>query len=244
VRQHLDREKVAKYKLKIAVKEKKAKSAGPSLAFTITDVNDNAPKFNQPVYKIIVKENLEGGHVVGTLSARDPDSGANSRLVYSIINYENQKSDRRFAIDLNTGVLRTTTTLDRESLDQHVLTVRAEDAGDPKRAVLTRVVIIVQDVNDHSPTFSSSSYSLNIPMNSRVRSQVFQAVAFDYDRDANGAVRYSIISGNAGKYFSVDRNDGVIFLDRQLTELERVSMKVRIFLLLDFNQLNESHESR
>lgn len=230
LRTRLDRESIASYKLKTAVKENKAKMVGPTLKFTIQDVNDNAPTFDKPVYKITVEENVKGGHVIGTLSASDPDSGENARLIYSIINYENKNSNRRFAIDLNTGVLRITTTLDRENIDQHVLTVKAEDAGAPKLSVLARVVVVVQDVNDHSPSFSSPSYSLNIPMNHRVGTSVFQVVAHDYDRDANGAIRYRIVSGNAGRYFSVRPKDGRIILDKPLSELEKVNMKVRIYI--------------
>lgn len=227
LRTRLDRESIANYTLKTAVIKNMAKIIAPSLKFTIQDVNDNAPTFEKPVYKITVKENVEGGNEIGKLLARDPDKGKNARLIYSIINYENKDSDRRFTIDLNTGVLRITTTLDRENIDQHVLTVKAEDAGVPKLSVLARVVVVVQDVNDHSPRFSSQSYSLNIPMNHRVHTPVFQAVAHDYDRDANGAVRYSIVSGNAGRYFSVRPYDGMIFLDKPLSELEKVNMKVR-----------------
>lgn len=41
----------------------------------VTDVNDNAPAFSQPVYEISVEEDKEVGFVVITVTANDEDEG-------------------------------------------------------------------------------------------------------------------------------------------------------------------------
>lgn len=41
----------------------------------VTDVNDNAPAFSQPVYEISVEEDKEVGYVVITVTANDEDEG-------------------------------------------------------------------------------------------------------------------------------------------------------------------------
>lgn len=220
VRERLDREKKEKYALKVSVKKGSAISEGPSVHVRLSDINDNAPTFQEPVYKLFVQENLKGGYEIGTVSAKDPDKGENSRLIYSIVNFENTESDRRFMIDLNSGVIRATTTLDRETLDTHVLTVRAEDAGNPRLSRLIHVFVIVKDINDHTPTFSSNNHVMSIPLNNRVQAPVFTTVAYDADRGANGAVRYSILSGNDLKFFSINPSNGELKLEKPLEDLE------------------------
>lgn len=42
----------------------------------ITDVNDNAPAFSQPVYEISVEEDQEVGSAVITVTATDEDEGS------------------------------------------------------------------------------------------------------------------------------------------------------------------------
>lgn len=48
----------------------------------ITDVNDNAPAFSQPVYEISVEEDKEVGYVVITVTANDEDEGKNIDCCY------------------------------------------------------------------------------------------------------------------------------------------------------------------
>lgn len=41
----------------------------------MTDVNDNAPAFAQPVYEVSVEEDKEVGFVLITVTANDEDEG-------------------------------------------------------------------------------------------------------------------------------------------------------------------------
>ncbi|XP_048576726.1 protocadherin-like protein isoform X2 [Nematostella vectensis] len=227
LRRRLDREEIPKYILGVTVGEKNFTSAGPELKIQLGDVNDNPPLFAQPVYKVFVRENLPGGHVIGQFAARDPDKGANARVTYSIINFEDSRSDNLFSIHPFTGVLTALSTLDREDLSRHILTIQAKDTGVPRMSGLAQIVIIVDDVNDHAPRFSSGSFHVEIPLNTPPDSRVFQARALDPDGGHNGLVRYSIIQGNKQGYFSINHIDGSLFLDKKLTTLEPIDIKIQ-----------------
>jgi len=53
------------------------------LRIDVIDVNDNAPTFEDQVYRVIVEENTELTNL--RVQAHDEDSGDNGRLRYSII---------------------------------------------------------------------------------------------------------------------------------------------------------------
>lgn len=55
----------------------------------VTDVNDNAPAFSQPVCEISVEEDKEVGFVVITVTANDEDEGNSHRTQtsYSILSF-------------------------------------------------------------------------------------------------------------------------------------------------------------
>ncbi len=54
------------------------------LPINITDVNDNAPVFAQPMYSVQLVENWPVGATVIKTSATDADSGDNGRITYSL----------------------------------------------------------------------------------------------------------------------------------------------------------------
>lgn len=49
----------------------------------VTDVNDNAPAFAQPVYEVSVEEDKEVGFVLITVTANDEDEGESESGVLS-----------------------------------------------------------------------------------------------------------------------------------------------------------------
>ena len=53
---------------------------------TVSDVNDNAPTFQNLPHTVRVPENAEFGRIVYEVSATDPDSLAGGIITYSIVN--------------------------------------------------------------------------------------------------------------------------------------------------------------
>ncbi|XP_067136149.1 neural-cadherin-like [Centruroides vittatus] len=99
-------------------------STNVELIITVTDVNDNPPRFELPDYQAHnVPEDVEIGTSILQVSAVDMDQGKNSEIEYSIDKDE-------FTID-NKGIIRSNKRLDADIMNTYVLTVRATDQGDP-----------------------------------------------------------------------------------------------------------------
>lgn len=70
--------------------------------------------------------------------------------------------DGDFHLHPSTGALSTSRGLDRETRAEHTLEVVATDRGSPALSTTVRVQVQVMDVNDNSPVFSKSSYSVEV----------------------------------------------------------------------------------
>ena len=92
--------------------------------------------------------------------------------------------------------------LDRETLDAYTLTIQASDDGTPSRSATTQVDISITDVNDNRPSFEKLSYSFRVTENNPSDHEVGKVgPATDEDKDENGEIVYSIISGDSSGMF-------------------------------------------
>ena len=73
-----------------------------------------------------------------------------------------------------TGVIKTTEALDHEAMAGYVLTVCAQDHGDPPLSNTAYVQINVTDVNDSPPLFAQSVYSAKIREDVQIGTKVIQ----------------------------------------------------------------------
>lgn len=77
----------------------------------------------------------------------------------------------------------------------------------------SQVNVLIEDKNDNSPRFDSSSVRIAVPENVATGSPVYTAHATDPDSGANGEVHYELIaSTQEPSYFQVDHNRGTISL--------------------------------
>ena len=53
---------------------------------TLTDENDNVPRFDESLYEATILEDATLGSVVTVVNAEDSDSGTNGEFIYSIRN--------------------------------------------------------------------------------------------------------------------------------------------------------------
>nr|XP_017520673.1 cadherin-24 isoform X3 [Manis javanica] len=67
-------------------------SGSTTVTVTLSDVNDNPPKFPQSLYQFSVVETAEPGTLVGRLRAQDPDLGDNALMAYSILDGEGSET--------------------------------------------------------------------------------------------------------------------------------------------------------
>ena len=77
---------------------------------------------------------------------------------------------------------------------------------------MVKLIIIVTDINDNVPRFSSSLYQASIPADAKQGYQVLQMSATDLDSGVNSLIFYKITNGNEDGIFSINSDNGLITL--------------------------------
>lgn len=193
----------------------------------VTDVNDHAPHFNdRDFYSVELSEAAAVGTQIALLSATDADSGENGRITYQLAGQS--ASSELFAVDPETGSLRTLAALDRESAPSHRIVLAAVDAGSQPRSSTAVVELIVTDVDDELPQFTLPVYSLYVAENRPSGTEVGVVEARDSDGDPFNDFRFRLIGDNASDAFKIDLISGLITtrstLDREQQALYRLTV--------------------
>ncbi|XP_061209983.1 protocadherin alpha-3-like isoform X12 [Neopsephotus bourkii] len=183
------------------------------LVISVLDANDNAPQFNQSVYKVQLQESAAEGTLVARVNATDPDEGLNKEFTYTLISSVPVGQKDLFSIDPKTGEIRLTGALDFEDVRLHELQIEARDKGFPPLSGHCSVELEVLDVNDNSPEVWVTSLSLPVPEDAAVGTVVALLSVSDQDSGANGRVRctvwpsapFGLVSTFAGSYSLVLR---------------------------------------
>uniref|UniRef100_A0A669E5C8 FAT atypical cadherin 3a n=1 Tax=Oreochromis niloticus TaxID=8128 RepID=A0A669E5C8_ORENI len=189
-------------------------TAHTQIHITVMDNNDNAPIFFQPTYDVIVSEDTPPDTKVVQVQASDRDK--HHQLTYSLQSSIDPNSMGLFRIHPTQGTIYTTQRLDHEACARHILTVIVKDQEFPYRKDLVRVLIEVEDVNDHVPNFTSALYEGSVYESAAVGSAVVQVTALDKDKGENAELHYSIEAGNSGNTFQVEPVLGVITVAHEL----------------------------
>ena len=188
--------------------------ADTSVSIDITDENDEAPVFSTTIYTATVMENQMSGLHIITVSAVDRDDGTNGEVRYSL------SGASLFSIDAQSGMIRTTSILDREVASMYAITVIATDQTAIESQRLSssaELRILVLDENDENPVFSTPSNTRqDVREDMSIGSEIIQLLASDGDDGANAKLKYSIVSGNDDFTFSLDPWTGSLSLARSL----------------------------
>lgn len=182
-------------------------------------VENKAPYFDRSLYVVVVPEEKAKGYVVATMVAHDPEK---DEVTYSIHAVLDARSQNMFSIDSVTGVVTTTTSLDREFMDVHYLRVTAVDNGIPQKTGTTTLQINVNDENDHAPSFEQNMYESSIRESASIGSTVVTVRATDQDVGLNSDIEYSILNPSGiNDVFRIDAKTGIVTtrssLDREIT---------------------------
>ncbi|XP_072938698.1 cadherin-related tumor suppressor [Epargyreus clarus] len=206
----LDREAgIERYEVEIC-----AVSSGTPLQSTTTkvevlilDKNDSPPEFKNIPSAYFASEDLSPGQLIATITAEDPDTIGTT--TYSIQSDESTP----FTLDSRTGALTLKEPLDRETVSEYQVTIRAHDG-----VQFTDVTVTIQvtDTNDNPPVFKESAYSFDIPENAARGSVVGTVAASDLDSGANAQLTYTVISDWANDIFSLNPQTGVFTLTARL----------------------------
>ncbi|NWT91173.1 PCDA2 protein, partial [Urocynchramus pylzowi] len=191
LRKSLDRETIPVHRVVLTASDggRPSLTGTMELMISVLDVNDNAPQFNQSVYKVQLPENAERGTLVIRLNATDLDEGSNSNISYSLQILSPQDGRDVFGIDRKSGEIRLTGDLDFEDVSIYRLQVDATDKGTPPLSGHCKVVLEVLDVNDNAPEVWVTSLSVPVSADASVGTVVALLSVSDRDSGENGRVR-------------------------------------------------------
>ncbi|KFO19364.1 Protocadherin gamma-A10 [Fukomys damarensis] len=197
----------------------------------VTDINDNAPKFQAENLDVKINENVAPGMRFPLLEAIDPDVGVNSLQSYQL------SPSKHFSLGVQSranGVkypeLVLERALDREEEAVHHLVLTASDGGVPLRSGTVLITVTVFDANDNAPVFTSPEYHVNVPENLPVGTQLLTVTATDKDEGANGEVTYSFrkLPDTQLLKFQLNKNTGEIKISESLDYEETSFYEIEI----------------
>ncbi|XP_077209515.1 cadherin-12 isoform X3 [Paroedura picta] len=229
---NMDREVKEQYQVLIQAKDMGGQLGGlagtTTVNITLTDVNDNPPRFPKSIFHLKVPESSLVGSAIGRIRAVDPDSGKNAEIEYTIV-----PGDGGNLFDISTdeltqeGVIKLKKPLDFETKKAYTFKVEASNVHldhrfhsvGPFKDTAT-VKINVLDV-DEPPVFSKPLYTMEVYEDTPVGTIIGAVTAQDLDV-ANSAVRYFIDwKSDMDNFFTIDGTEGTIatneLLDREST---------------------------
>ncbi|XP_069055889.1 protocadherin gamma-A6-like [Pleurodeles waltl] len=181
----------------------------------VQDFNDNAPVFNQSVYKISVPENVPKGTVVGFVTAVDIDQGTNAEITYSFSKME-ENIVQKLKLNSKTGEISLIENLDFEESEFYEFEVRGSDGSLSSRC---KVLLEVINVNDNNPEISMSSVLNQVPENSPLGTVIAVLEVYDRDSGEHGKITCFLpphlpfqLNKSIGRYYNLVTNGA---LDRE-----------------------------
>ncbi|XP_078256849.1 cadherin-8 [Rhinoraja longicauda] len=224
---NMDREAREEYLVVIQAKDMGGHMGGLSgtttVTITLTDVNDNPPKFTQSLYHMSVLEDMPVGDIVGRVKANDRDIGQNARSLYEIID-----GDGLDAFEITTdsqtqeGIIALKKALNFEIKRSYTLKVEAGNTHIDPRFISkgpfkdTAAVKITVDDADEPPIFSLPAYFLEVRENAAFGSVIGNVLARDPDV-SDSSVRYSIDRHtDLERLFNINADEGKITLAKPL----------------------------
>ncbi|XP_067374372.1 protocadherin gamma-A10-like isoform X2 [Channa argus] len=238
--QNLDRERRPKYSITLTATDEgsPALSSSKSVILDVTDVNDNAPVFNQTVYMAQVKENNSPGVALLQIHATDPDQGQNARISYFIIDSDvnGNPASTYFSVNTESGVIQSLRSLDYEQVKEYKITIKAQDGGSPPLTSNITVIVRVQDQNDNPPQVlypvqtGGSQVAEMVPRSADVGYLVTKVVAVDVDSGQNAWLSYKLQKATDRALFEVGLQNGEIRTIRQVTDKDAVKQRLTVIV--------------
>ncbi|XP_041483662.1 protocadherin-23-like [Lytechinus variegatus] len=183
---------------------------------TVTDINDNNPRFMARTVHTSIPENTQIGTPIYVATATDRDSGDNGLVRYELAS----NPGNTFGINAETGEIRLIKEVSFNDQLSFELEIRAYDAGTPPLKGNLTLTVIILDVNDNGPVFTQSFYPVSILENKPISTPVVQVEATDNDRGANALITYTLTPNDDSPYFAVFPREGWLYtrqvLDREL----------------------------
>ncbi|XP_028316119.1 protocadherin gamma-A5-like [Gouania willdenowi] len=189
------------------------RSGTVNIDITVLDANDNAPVFNQSVYKATVLENSPKDTYVITVNASDADHGSYGVVTYHFSDLHSSLLNV-LKINENSGVISIQSPIDYEKGRKYELGIEAKDQGGLTDS--SKVIIEVTDVNDNAPTISVMSFTSPVSEDSPPGTTIGIINVKDLDSGDNGQVNCKIDENSPFKIKSNLRNYYTLVTDTVL----------------------------
>ncbi|XP_009643971.2 cadherin-10 [Egretta garzetta] len=236
---NMNRENREQYQVVIQAKDMGGQMGGLSgtttVNITLTDVNDNPPRFPQSTIHLRIPESSPVGTAIGSIKATDADTGKNAEVEYRIIDGDGTDMfDIVTQKDTQEGIITVRKPLDYETRRLYTLKVEAENTHvDPRFYYLgpfkdtTIVKISVEDV-DEPPIFSRSSYLFEVHEDIELGTIIGTVMARDPD-SASSPIRFSLDRHtDLDRIFNIHSGNGSIYtskpLDREISQWHNLSV--------------------
>ncbi|XP_062338484.1 desmocollin 2-like protein [Osmerus eperlanus] len=202
------------------------------ITVNVDDVNDNKPTFTGSL-QFSVLEQSKPGVVVGQITATDRDQEGSD---HTKIRYSLKSANDLFSINPETGVISTVSSdLNREVKDTHLAIVEIRDMGGAPNGLFSTgtATITLGDVNNNPPTFTKSSYTLDVMENLEQR-LLLRIPVEDKDlvNTPNWNSEFVITKGNENGNFKIERdpktNEGLLYLTKPLDYEAAKNLKLEV----------------
>jgi len=170
-----------------------------------------------------LSEGTQPGTYVLTILANDIDEELNANLRY----YLTGDGADKFFLDESAGHLKTNRLLDREEQSKYTLTAHVQEQDKPGFECTSQVEILVSDLNDNAPLFSTNLYTANLPEDTEKGTLVTKVHATDRDIGVNRKIKYALIDSAKG-HFKMAGDSGIITLAKPLDREQRALFNLTV----------------
>ncbi|NXN61346.1 PCDGH protein, partial [Rynchops niger] len=240
----LDREQASEHRVTVVARDRGSPSLSSraSLVLEVSDVNDNAPVFEEAAYSAYVAENNAAGAPVVRVRARDADAGANGRVSYWLAG-GSAGAAPYVSVEAQSGAVYAQRSFDYEQCREFAVAVRAQDGGAPARSSTATVRVFVLDRNDNAPRVlwpaseaapgasGSGAASLPaafevVPRSAEAGYLVAKVVAVDADAGRNAWLSYELVQASEPALFRVGLHSGEVRTARAVSERDAAKQRV------------------
>ncbi|XP_074460256.1 protocadherin gamma-B5-like [Larus michahellis] len=238
----LDREQASEHRVTVVARDRGSPSLSSraSLVLEVSDVNDNAPMFEEAAYSAYVAENNAAGAPVVRVRARDADAGANGRVSYWLAG-GSAGAAPYVSVEARSGAVYAQRSFDYEQCREFAVAVRAQDGGAPSRSSTATVRVFVLDRNDNAPRVlwpppaagasGSGASSLPaafevVPRSAEAGYLVGKVVAVDADAGRNAWLSYELVQASEPSLFRVGLHSGEVRTARAVSERDAAKQRV------------------
>ncbi|XP_062282154.1 protocadherin alpha-2-like [Scomber scombrus] len=224
----LDRENTSLYNVTIIATDEGSPPLSSIRVITVhvSDVNDNAPRFMEPVINVYVKENSPTGSVIYTISAFDPDLDSNAKLTYTLLDSYPKNIPISSVLNINSesGDIVTLQSFNFEELKTFQFKVQATDSGVPPLSNNVTVNVFILDENDNNPAVLApysehgSVNSESIPYSAEAGYFVAKIRAVDADSGYNALLSYHLSEPKGNNLFRIGTSTGEIRTKRRMSD--------------------------